>query len=83
MARRYNPANPIIFEDGTMQQAFRTLFGTIVDFLPIVGSGTPEGVVEARQFSLYIDSAGSTGSIEYRKMLPEIGGDRSMGWVLV
>ncbi len=83
MTRRYNAANPIVLDNKTMVQEFRTLLGTIVDFLPIVGSGTPEGVVEARQFSLYIDSAGSTGSIEYRKMQPEIGGDRSMGWVLV
>lgn len=83
MTRRYNAANPIVLDNKTMVQEFRTLFGTIVDFLPIVGSGTPEGVVEARQFSLYIDSAGSTGSIEYRKMLPNIGGDKTMGWVLV
>ncbi len=83
MTRRYNAANPIIEENRTMVQEFRTLFGTVVDFLPIVGTGTPEGIVEARQFSLYIDSAGSTGTIEYRKMLPDIGGDIKMGWVLV
>jgi len=29
------------------------------------------------------DSTGSAGSIQYRKMLPDIGGDRSQGWLLV
>ncbi len=82
MTRRYNAANPIVLDNKTMVQEFRTLFGTIVDFLPIVGSGTPEGVVEARQFTPYIDKNGTTGTIRYTKMLPEIGGDRKMGWVL-
>jgi hypothetical protein len=48
-----------------------------------VGTGSPEGVVEARQYSLYINSAGTTGSIEYRKMLPDIGGDITQGWIAV
>jgi hypothetical protein len=40
-------------------------------------------VVEARQYSLYIDANGSTGSIEYRKMQPSIAGDTSQGWIAV
>ena len=51
--------------------------------IPITGTGSPEGVVEAVQFSLYLDSAGSAGSIQYRKMQPEIAGDRRRGWVAV
>tara|TARA_R110000782_G_scaffold81321_1_gene160726 strand:- start:1061 stop:1216 length:156 start_codon:yes stop_codon:yes gene_type:complete len=51
--------------------------------MPIVGTGSPEGVIEAVQYSLYLDGTGSAGAIQYRKMLPSIGGDRKQGWILV
>jgi len=78
-----NVAQPIIGNDGTMEQAFRQWTQDASLSIPIVGSGSPEGVVEARQYSLYLDSAGSAGSIQYRKMQPDIGGDRTRGWVAV
>jgi len=78
-----NAAQPITRDDGTMEQAFRQWTQDAALSIPIVGVGSPEGVVEARQYSLYIDSTGSAGSIQYRKMLPDIGGDRSQGWLLV
>ena len=80
---RLNSAQPIVLPDGTMAQPFRQFTQDASLSIPIVGSGSPEGVVEARQYSLYIDSAGSSGSIEYRKMLPDIGGDTKQGWVAV
>ena len=80
---RLNAAQPIVESDGTMAQPFRQFTQDASLSIPIVGSGSPEGVIEARQYSLYIDSAGSTGSIEYRKMLPDIGGDTKQGWVAV
>jgi len=78
-----NAANPIVFEDGTMQAPFRDQMNTIARYLPIIGTGSPEGVVEALQYALYLDSTGVTGSIEYRKMLPAIAGNTKMGWVAV
>jgi hypothetical protein len=66
-----------------MAQAFRTWTLDASLSIPIVGVGSPEGVVEARQYQLYIDSTGAAGFIEYRKMLSEIGGDRAQGWLLV
>jgi hypothetical protein len=78
-----NAAQPITRDDGTMEQAFRQWTQDAALSIPIVGVGSPEGAVEARQYSLYIDSTGSAGSIQYRKMLPDIGGDRSQGWLLV
>jgi hypothetical protein len=78
-----NAAQPIVDDSGKMAQAFRTWTLDASLSIPIVGSGSPEGVVEARQYQLYINSAGLAGAIEYRKMLPEIGGDRSKGWLLV
>lgn len=46
---------------------------------PIVGSGSPEGVIEAEPYQVYLDSSGSPGSLQYRKMT----GTSSTGWVLV
>jgi len=48
-----------------------------------VGTGSPEGVIEAAQYSLYLDSSGGASAIQYRKMQPQIGGDRTKGWILV
>jgi hypothetical protein len=78
-----NAALPIVFGDGTMQAPFRDQMNRLNNALPLVGVGSPEGVLEAPQYSLYIDSAGTAGNIEYRKMLTDIAGDRSMGWLLV
>lgn len=80
---RLNSAQPIVLPDGTMAQPFRQFTQDASLSIPIIGTGSPEGVVEARQYSLYIDSAGTTGSLQYRKMQPDIGGDKSQGWVAV
>lgn len=80
---RLNVAQPIVEPDGTMAQPFRQFTQDASLSIPIIGSGSPEGVVEARQYSLYINSTGSTGSIEYRKMLPDIGGNTKQGWIAV
>ena len=80
---RLNAANAIVEANGTMSQQFRTWTLDASLSIPIIGTGSPEGVVTARQYSLYINSAGAAGSIEYRKMLPDIGGDVTQGWKLV
>jgi hypothetical protein len=46
---------------------------------PIIGAGSPEGVVTAEPYQVYLDSSGSPGSLEYRKMT----GTGNTGWVLV
>lgn len=78
-----NGSNPIVEENMTMQQDFRTWTNVVTRALPVLGEGTPEGNVEALQFTLYIDKNGTTGTTEYRKMLTDIGGDRKQGWVLM
>ena len=80
---RLNAAQPIVQADGTMAQPFRQFTQDASLSIPIIGEGSPEGVVEARQYSLYIDANGSSGSIEYRKMQPSIAGDTSQGWIAV
>ena len=83
MSYKLNAAQPIVDENGTMEQPFRQFTQEAALSIPITVTGSPEGVVEAVQFSLYLDSAGSAGSIQYRKMQPEIAGDRRRGWVAV
>ena len=83
MSYKLNAAQPIIESNGTMSQAFRQFTQEAALSMPIVGTGSPEGVIEAVQYSLYLDGTGSAGAIQYRKMTPSITGDRKKGWVLV
>lgn len=80
---RLNASQPIVDATGAMEQPFREYMNLLSRYVPIIGTGSPEGVVEAPQFSRYIDQNGVTGSIEYLKMQPQVGGDRKQGWVLV
>jgi hypothetical protein len=77
-----NASRPIALDDLTMTQEFRNWTLDASLSIPIVGTGSPEGAVDARQYSLYLDSAGAAGSVSYRKMLPDIGGNRLLGWIL-
>jgi len=81
--QRLEAAQPIVLEDGTMAQAFRTWALNVTDNITIIGTGTPEGIVEAPQFSTYIDQDGSTGTILYIKKLAQITDDIKKGWILV
>jgi hypothetical protein len=76
-----NSAQPIVEQDSTMSQVFRTWLLQVSKTIPIVGTGSPEGVVEAPQYSIFIDETTPAVPIEYIKMIPEIAGDRSSGWV--
>jgi len=49
----------------------------------IAGSGSPEGVVEARITRLYMDTAGVAGAILYIKKTNDVAGNRKNGWILV
>ena len=49
----------------------------------IEGIGSPEGVVSAQVTEEYMDTTGTAGNIKYIKRDADIGGDRTMGWILV
>ena len=83
MSYKLNVGQPVVEANGTMSQAFRQFTQEASLSIPIVGTGSPEGLIEAVQYSLYLDGSGSAGAIQYRKMLPSIGGDRKKGWILV
>ena len=46
---------------------------------PIIGVGSPEGAIIAEPYQVYLDSTGTTGSLQYRKMT----GNGNTGWILV
>jgi len=76
-------ANPIVNARGEMTEVFQDWVLTITNQADITGNGSPEGVVEALQFSTYKDKDATTpGTIVYSKQLAQIGGDPSKGWVL-
>ena len=78
-----NYSNPIVMSNDTASRELQEWIQTVDRWIPILGEGSPEGVVEAPLYSLYIDKNGLAGAIEYRKMSSEIGGDRSQGWLAV
>ena len=80
---RLNSSEAITETDNTMTQVLRTWTTRVADGLPIVATGSPEGVIEAPQYTLYIDEAVPLSPVQYRKMLPFINDDRSKGWVEV
>lgn len=76
-------SRPIVGEDGVMTVEARTYFARLSDRIDVFGEGSPEGVVEANQGQSYFDLNATTGNIHYIKKLSDIGGDKTMGWVLV
>lgn len=78
-----NAANPITDGD-LMTQQMRTFVTQVTASGLVIGTGSPEGVVEANQGRMYMDDAGTAGSILYIKRDASDGaGDTSIGWVLV
>lgn len=78
---RLNASLPIVREDRTMELPFWAFMIEVDKQIPIVGTGSPEGAVTAPYLSQYLDPTGTAGLVAYRKMLPDIGGDKSKGWV--
>ncbi len=75
-------SRPIVNKDGLMTLEM-ALWSERVSNPVIIGTGSPEGVVEALQGSLYMDSSGSSGSILYIKRDVSVGGDSKKGWIVV
>lgn len=74
---------PVVDEKGKPTQELALFSEAVAALDPIIGTGSPEGVEEARRKRFYIDSNGSAGSVLYVKVLNDIGGDRKQGWILV
>lgn len=76
------PIFPIVNESGVMTPEVQT-WTALVSNPILAGTGSPEAVVKATQQTLYMDDAGTAGSILYIKRDADIGGDTSQGWILV
>ena len=74
---------PIIDNEGKMEQVFRTWTQDITRLDLIVGTGSPEGVIDAEQGREFMDSTGTAGAIKYIKRDSAIGGDSTQGWILI
>ncbi len=74
---------PIVESTGSMTLQTRSFFRQLIDRALIIGSGSPEGVVEAEIGSSYMDDTGTAGNIMYLKRDDNIAGDKSQGWILV
>lgn len=79
----FNHNQRFVNNAGIVTPQTREALNSLSRWVPILGTGSPEGEVEAQQYSLYIDKEGTTGAIEYRKMFSDIDGDKKKGWVLV
>lgn len=77
------PVTRPITSDGILTQEARSYFRVITERALIIGTGSPEGAVEAEKGATYMDDSASMGSILYIKKQDEISGDRASGWVLV
>ena len=79
-----NPGQSIVDGGGKMTTVFQQWTQAINLLPPIVGTGSPEGVVQALQGQTYMDDAGTAGAILYIKRdAADIGGDKTNGWILV
>lgn len=80
---RIDTSVPIISSSGALSEQFRIFLLQVYQRGLIIGTGSPEGVVEAEQGEEYMDESGAAGAVKYIKQLPDIGGDRKQGWVAI
>ena len=85
MAEIINPSPnyPIVNDEGQSNKEFTLWLQQITGLQILNGSGSPETVVAASQKTLYMNTAGTAGSILYIKRDASIGGDKTKGWILV
>lgn len=80
----YDPSVPLVNRNtGSCTDSFNFWIKQVTDSGLLIGDGTPEGVVESQQGSMYMDESGIAGAVMYIKQLTNIGGDRTKGWVAI
>ena len=68
-----------ITENNLQTLEARSFFQQLAKRVSIIGSGNPEGAVEATQGAIYVDEDSSSTTL-YVKRLNDIGGDKTQGW---
>lgn len=79
---KLNRTEKIVDDNGQPTQLFNTFLLKLARNTVIVGIGSPEGVYNLPQYTLYVDETTPTSPVTYRKMLRDITGDKSKGWVV-
>ena len=74
---------PLLSENGAPATQLNSWLKVVTDGALIIGTGSPETVVEAPQGASYMNDAGTTGTLLYLKRDADIGGDKTQGWLLV
>ena len=74
---------PLVDKSLRMTQQTRGFMNRIPSLFIEHGHGSPEGVMPASATQMYMDEHGTTGSVLYIKQVDSIGGDKTLGWVLV
>lgn len=87
MANQINQINhtlPIVdIKTGYVTDQFRVFINQVVERGLIIGQGSPDGVIQARQGVEYLNETGLAGSVKWIKQLSHIGGDKSLGWIAI
>jgi len=76
-----NRISPVVDKEGKALQVLQLFSEDVARLATIIGTGSPEGVVEALEGQEYMDRTGLPGAVKYIKQLPDIGGNRKLGWV--
>ena len=80
----YDPSIPLVWsQTGTANAFFNVWIKQVTDRGLLIGTGSPEGVVEAQQGVEYLDETGGVGAVKYIKQLASIADDRTRGWVVI
>ena len=74
---------PFVDDGGVLTERNYQIIANLVQLQIIQGSGSPENVISAKTRTLYMDTAGTAGSILYIKRDADISGDTKRGWILV
>ncbi|GAF79369.1 unnamed protein product [marine sediment metagenome] len=83
MITKINPTIPVVSRDGRAMDQLKDFFLEVALTGIIIGTGSPEGVVEALRTQEYMDDEGVAGAIKYIKRDADVVGDRSLGWILI
>ncbi len=81
-------ANPdaetsIVNVDGVMNDNFQRWVTDVTNEGLIIGTGSPEGSIDANVGREYLDDTGLSGAIKFIKQKADILGDKTKGWVAV
>lgn len=83
MVDRVIPPNstvPIVNSSGNIEPSFRSFTQILALRALIIGTGNPEGTIEAAQGAIFMNEDASAGDVLFIKRLGDVGGDKTQGW---